>query len=32
VGAPGEASNASGVDGDAGDNSLGGSGAAYVFQ
>jgi hypothetical protein len=32
VGAPGEASNASGVDGNAGDKSLGGSGAAYVFQ
>ena len=32
AGAPGEDSNASGVDGDALDNSLSGSGAAYVFQ
>ena len=32
AGAPGEDSNATGVDGDALDNSLSGSGAAYVFQ
>ncbi len=32
AGAPGEDSNASGVDGDALDNSQSGSGAAYVFQ
>jgi Cadherin-like beta sandwich domain/FG-GAP repeat len=32
VGAPGEDSKASGVDGNALDNSQGGSGAAYVFQ
>ena len=32
AGAPGEDSKASGVDGDPLDNSLMGSGAAYVFQ
>jgi hypothetical protein len=32
AGAPGEDGSATGVDGDATDNSLGGSGAAYVFQ
>ncbi len=32
AGAPGEDSNATGIDGDAGDNSLSGAGAAYVFQ
>jgi len=32
AGAPGEKSNATGIDGDASDNSLNGAGAAYVFQ
>jgi len=32
AGAPGEKSSATGIDGDASDNSLNGAGAAYVFQ